>query len=344
MIYLAQTKYLLIILFIPLLFLLHGWLLYRKKRALKRFGDPVLVTKLMPLRSTRRGWAKMIIYSIALFFFAIGLSRPQIGAKVKEVERRGAEIMIALDVSNSMLAQDYSPNRLERAKLAISRLVDRLQQDRIGLIVFAGDAFVQLPITTDYVSAKIFLHTISTESVRKQGTDLGEAIYTGLRSFSSTTENSKALILITDGEDHEGDVTEAAQLAHESGVRIFCIGIGSELGKPIPLPDGSLLKDGEGNIVVTKLDEATLMEIARVGNGSYIRAGNSDFGLDAIVEGMRELEKQTFNSQIFEDFDEQYMYFFGITLFFLLVEFMIGERKGRRLKSFEIFRKEENEK
>ena len=341
MIYLTQIEYLLLITLIPLLFLFYGIMLYRKRSTLKRFGDPNLTAQLMPLRSTRRGWVKLSFYSIAIFFFAIGLSRPQIGAKVKEVERKGAEIMIALDVSNSMLAQDYSPNRLERAKLAISRLVDRLQQDRIGLIVFAGDAFVQLPITTDYVSAKIFLNTISTESVRRQGTDLGEAILTGLRSFSSTTENSKALILITDGEDHEGDITESAQMAVESGVRIFCIGIGSEQGKPIPMPDGNLLKDEEGNIVVTKLDEATLVEIARMGNGTYVRAGNSEFGLDAIIEGMRELEKQNFSSQVFEDFDEQYMYFFGIALFFLLIEFLISERKRkRRIKSLEVLIRE----
>ena len=199
MVYLAQSQYLLIIAIIPLLFLFYGWMQYRKRRALQRFGNPDLITQLTPQRSTRRGWVKITFYSIALFFFAIGLARPQIGARVKEVERKGAEIMIALDVSNSMLAQDYTPNRLERAKLAISRLVDKLQQDRIGLIVFAGDAFVQLPITTDYVSAKIFLNTISTGSVARQGTALGEAIVTGLRSFSSTTDNSKALILITDG-------------------------------------------------------------------------------------------------------------------------------------------------
>ena len=343
MVYLAQIKYLLIIAAIPLLFLLHWLMLYRKRMTLKRFGDTDLVTRLMPHRSTRRGWVKLIFYSIALFFFAIGLARPQIGAKVKEVERRGAEIMIALDVSNSMLAQDYSPNRLERAKLAISRLVDKLQQDRIGLIVFAGDAFVQLPITTDYVSAKIFLSTISTESIRKQGTALGEAILTGLRSFSSDANNSRALILITDGENHEDDALAAAQMAKESGVRLFCIGIGSQEGKPIPMPDGNLLKDEKGNIVVTKLDEATLIEISRTGNGSYVRAGNSEFGLDAIVDGIRELDKQSFSSEIFEDFDEQYMYFFGIALFFLLLEFMINDRKGRRIKSLEIFSKEQTE-
>ena len=339
MVHIAQIEYLIIIAFIPLLFLLYGWMQYRKRMALKRFGDPALTARLMPRRSVRRGWVKLVFYSIALFFFAIGMARPQIGAKVKEVERKGAEIMIALDVSNSMRAQDYSPNRLERAKMAISRLVDKLQQDRIGLIVFAGDAFVQLPITTDYVSAKIFLNTISTESVSKQGTDLGGAIVTGLRSFSSAADNSKALILITDGENHEEDALEAARMAKESGVRIFCIGIGSEQGKPIPMPDGSLLKDKNGNIVVTKLDEASLVEIARIGNGSYVHAGNGEFGLDAIIDGVRELDKQTFHSEVFEDFDEQYMYFFGIALFFMLLELLINERKGRRIKSLEVFSK-----
>jgi len=336
MVHLAQIEYLLIIAVIPLLFLFYGVMQYRKRLALKRFGDPALIAQLTPRRSTRRGWVKILFYSLALFFFAIGLARPQIGARVREVERVGAEIMIALDVSNSMLAQDYTPNRLERAKLAISRLVDKLQQDRIGLIVFAGDAFVQLPITTDYVSAKIFLNTISTESVPKQGTALGEAIMTGLRSFSATAENSRALILITDGENHEDDAVEAARMAKESGVRLFCIGIGSEQGKPIPMPDGNLLKDEEGNIVVTRLDEASLIEIARIGNGAYVRAGNGDFGLDAIIDGMRELDKQNFSSEVFEDFDEQYMYFFGIALFFLLLEFLVNDRKGRRIKSLDV--------
>ncbi|MCL1974284.1 MAG: VWA domain-containing protein [Bacteroidetes bacterium] len=336
MVHLAQIEYLLIIALIPLLFLLQGVMLYRKRKALKRFGDPALVGRLTPRVSTRRAWVKLILYAIALFFFAVGLARPQIGVRVKEVERRGVEIMIALDVSNSMLAQDYSPNRLERAKMAISRLVDKLQQDRIGLIVFAGDAFVQLPITTDYVSAKIFLSSISTASVARQGTNIGASITTGLRSFSGVAENSRALILITDGEDHEEEALEAAKMASASGVRIFCIGIGSDQGKPIPLSNGDLLKDEQGNIVVTKLDEGTLIEIARIGNGTYMRAGNSEFGLDAIVDGIHELDRQTFSSEVFEDFDEQYMYFFGIALFFLLLEFLVHNRKGRRIKSFDV--------
>lgn len=289
-----------------------------------------ILNKLMPRASAARGWIKLSILSIALFFFAVGLARPQLGARIKEVEGTGIEIMIALDVSNSMLAQDYSPNRLERAKLAVSRLTDKLNQDRIGLIVFAGQAFVQLPITTDYVSAKMFLNSINTNSVPVQGTSLADAINLAVKSFSAESSNSsKAVILITDGEDHEDDPIAAAKTAGELGVVIYTIGIGSQEGKPIPMADGELLKDREGNIVVTRLDEETLLQIAQAGKGKYIRAGNSDFGLEAIVDQIRNMDKETFSSVVFEDFNEQYMYFFGIALIFLILEFIITDRKGR---------------
>jgi Ca-activated chloride channel family protein len=266
---------------------------------------------------------------LAIFFFAIGLARPQLGAKLKEVETKGGEIMIAMDVSNSMLAEDYSPNRLERAKLAISRLVDKLKEDRIGLIVFAGQAYVQLPITTDYVSAKIFLNNVNCESVPVQGTALGEAINTSIKSFSLDSKNSRAVILITDGENHEDDPIAAAKTAKELGVMVYTLGIGSEAGKPIPMPGGELLKDKDGNIVVTKLDEETLVKVAEAGGGVYLRAGNSDFGLDAIVDKIHNMDKQSYKSVVFEDFDEQYMYFFAIALFFLLLDFIIVNRKGK---------------
>ena len=339
MIQLAQVHYLWIIATIPLLLLLYGLYRRRNKRLLKRFGDPQLVKSLTPGVSSRRGWLKISIFCLALFFFALGLSRPRTGARVKEMKRTGVEIMIALDVSNSMLAQDYTPNRLERAKLAVSRLVDNLDRDRIGLIVFAGDAFVQLPVTTDYVSAKVFLNSINTGSVPRQGTALGQAILTAIRSFSLDTPDSRALILITDGENHEDDAVAAAGEAANQGIQVHCIGIGSEFGKPIPLPDGSLLKDEEGNTVVTKLDEKTLTEVARAGGGSYVRAGNSDFGLQGIINSVRELDEQEFQSVVFEDFNEQYMYFFAIAVFFLFLETLLGERKGRRFKSFDIFTK-----
>ena len=263
------------------------------------------------------------------FFFVLGLARPQLGARLKEHESQGVEVMIALDVSNSMLAEDYSPNRLERSKLAISRLVDKLQGDRIGLVVFAGEAFVQLPITADYVSAKIFLKSINTESVPIQGTALAEALMTSARSFSTQSERSRAIILITDGEDHEGEAIEAARAIAEQGIRIYCIGVGSPQGKPIP-KNGSLLKDANGDIVVTRLDEEILQEIAGAADGKYVRAGAAEFGLNPIIDDLRKLDKEQFSSVVFEDFDEQYMYFFAIALFFLILELLVPETKARR--------------
>ena len=253
MIHFASAQYLLLIFVIPFFFIFYA--LYRRgrRRKIEALGDVKLLEKLMPASSKVKGWVRISFFSAAWFFFVIGLARPQIGARLKETNRKGAEIMIALDVSNSMLAEDYSPNRLERAKLAISRLVDKLHGDRIGLIVFAGQSFVQLPITTDYVSAKIFLNSINTESVPVQGTALGDAIYTAMRSFSGEGqmgEGNKAIILITDGENHEDDPVTAATAAAQEGIRVFCIGVGSPEGKPIPM-DGDLLKDKDGNIVVT---------------------------------------------------------------------------------------------
>ena len=329
MIYLAQPLYLLLILLIPLMYIAY-WLMRRwRKRRIARFGDPDLVSSLAPLVPRRKGWLKLTLISLALLFFAIGMARPQLGAILKEKQVRGAEIMVVLDVSNSMLAEDYSPNRLERAKLAISKLVDELQGDRIGLIIFAGESFVQLPVTSDYVSAKIFLSSITTESVPVQGTAMGEAIRTAIKSFTSESENSRAIILITDGENHEDDPVAAARDAVDMGARVFCIGVGSPEGKPIPV-DGELLKDKDGNIVVTRLDEATLKEVASAGKGLYVRAGNTEFGLNPVIDEIRSLDEKDFQSVVFEEYDEQYMYFFAIALIFMLIEFMISDTRNRR--------------
>ncbi|MGX8707469.1 MAG: VWA domain-containing protein [Bacteroidales bacterium] len=329
MVYLAQSQYLLLLLLVPLLFVAYALYLRARRKRIARLGNPELVAQLMPEASVGKGWLKVSLLAAAWFFFVIGLARPQLGARLKEHESKGVEVVIALDVSNSMLAEDYSPNRLERSKLAISRLVDRLQGDRIGLVVFAGQAFVQLPITADYVSAKIFLKTINTESVPIQGTALAEALMSSARSFSTQSEHSRAIILITDGEDHEGDVLEAAKAIAEQGIRIYCIGVGSPQGKPIP-KNGSLMKDRNGDIVVSRLDEDILQEIAGIGEGKYVRAGNSEFGLNPIIDDIRTLDKEQFNSVVFEDFDEQYMYFFAIALFFLVLELLIPQRKARR--------------
>ena len=304
MINFAQAQYLFLILLIPVFFLLQALVFNLRTRRIRKFGDEELVRKLMPSYSKSKVWVRLTLFSIGFFFFVIGLSRPQIGAKLKEHETKGAEIMIALDVSNSMLAEDYSPNRLERAKLAISRLVDKLRDDRIGLIVFAGNSFVQLPITTDYVSAKMFLGSISTESVPIQGTAIGEAINTALRSFSAQSEKSRAVIVITDGENHEDDPVAAAAQAAELGVRVFTIGVGSKEGKFIPLPEGGYITDSEGNNVVTRLDDVTLQEIAEAGNGVYVHSSNREFGLDPIIEEVQKMEDKVMTTVTYEEYEE----------------------------------------
>ena len=287
------------------------------------------MNELMPSWSRGKLWVRTVLLSLAFFFFVIGLSRPQIGAKLKDHKIKGAEIMIVLDVSNSMLAQDYSPDRLERAKLAISRITDKLKDDRIGLIVFAGTSFVQLPITSDYVSAKMFLNSISTESIPIQGTAIGDAISTAVRGFSAQSEHSRAIIVITDGENHEDDAVAAAKQAAEAGIKVYTIGVGSADGQPIPM-NGELLKDKDGNIVVTRLDEETLRKVASAGGGAYVHAGNDEFGLTPIISDIRKMEDEEYNSVVFEEYNEQFMYFLGIALVFFVLEMLVGDRRARR--------------
>ena len=328
MLHIAQPEYLLLLLLIPFFFLGYWWYRRGQKARAARLGDPELVNKLMPDVSSSKGWLRVTFFSLAFLFFVLGLARPQLGARLQERETSGVEIMIALDVSNSMLAQDYSPNRLERAKLAISRLVDKLAGDRIGLVIFAGESFVQLPITTDDVSAKAFLNSIQPGSIPIQGTATADALMTAARSFSTQSEKSRAIILISDGEDHEGNVLETAESIAQEGIKIYCIGVGSPKGEPIPM-GGDMLRDKDGNIVVTRLNENSLREIASAGGGEYVRAAAGEFGLNPIIENIRSIEASKFRSVVFEDFDEQYMYFFAIALFFFIIEMLIGERRSR---------------
>ncbi|MCF0176057.1 MAG: VWA domain-containing protein [Bacteroidales bacterium] len=321
--------------FLPLIFLAllfpaaYGLLEFLRKRRVKKLGDEELVSRLLSSRSSSKGWVRIVLFSLAFVFFVIGLARPQIGAKLKEHRAKGVEIMIALDVSNSMLAEDLSPNRLERAKLSISRLTDKLMDDRIGLVIFAGSSFVQLPITTDYISAKTFLGTINTASVPLQGTAMGDAIMTCIRSFSLQSEKSRVLIVITDGENHEDDPVEAARQAAELGIKVFTIGVGSAEGKPIPLAGGGLMKDSGGNIVVTRLDEETLRKVAEAGGGAYIHAGAAEFGLNPILDAIREMDKEEFNSVVFEEYDELFMYFFAVAFLLFVAELLIGDKRSK---------------
>ena len=330
----GDWKFLYLLLLVPVFIIGYGVLRFIRKRRLARFGDEALVEALMPSWSRSKGWVRVVLFSLAFALFAIGLARPRTGARLAERKTRGAEIIVALDVSNSMLARDYSPNRLERAKLSISRLTDKLQEDRIGLVIFAGTSFVQLPVTTDYVSAKMFLSSINTGSIPVQGTAIGDAIHLSIKSFSAQSEKSRVIIVISDGENHEDDAVGAAKEAAENGIKVYTIGVGSAEGQPIPL-DGELMKDKEGNIVVTKLNEQMLRDIARAGGGAYIHAGGEEFGLNPIIQDIRRMEDEEFGSVVFEEYDEQYMYFFGAALLLFVIEMLIGERKPRR-KLFEV--------
>ena len=329
MIMFAQYKWLFLLLLVPLIPLLYGIKMNLRSRRIKAMGNPELVEALMPSRSASKAWVKVVLFALAFGFFAIGLARPQIGARMSEKKKHGAEIIIALDVSNSMLAEDYSPNRLERAKLSISRLCDKLRDDRIGLVLFAGTSFVQLPVTSDYVSAKMFLPEVSTSSIPVQGTAMADAILTSVKCFSAQSEKSRVIILISDGENHEGDPVAAAKTAAEAGAKVYTIGVGSSEGQPIPL-DGELIKDKDGNIVVTHLDEETLRKVAAEGRGAYIHAGNDEFGLNPIIADIRRMEDEEFGSVVFEEYNELFMYFFGVSFVLLVIVGLIGERKNKR--------------
>ncbi len=329
MIIFANYQFLWLLLLVPVIPAVYAVVKGLRRARIRRFGDEAMVRELMPHYSSAKGWVRIVLFTLAFMFFVIGLARPQIGAKLSERKIKGAEIMICLDVSNSMLAEDYSPNRLERAKMAISSIVDKLRDDRIGLIIFAGTSFVQLPVTTDYVSAKMFLSSIDAGSIPVQGTAIGDAIHTAIKSFSAQSEKSRVIILITDGENHEDDAVAAAKEAGESGIRIYTIGVGSTHGQPIPV-DGQLLTDKDGNIVVSKLDEAVLRKIAAAGSGAYVHAGNDEFGLNPIIDDIRRIEGEEFSSVVFEQYDEQYVYFFALALLLLVIEVLVGERKPDR--------------
>ena len=337
MIYFAQAQYLLLLLLVPVFLIVYGLVQYGRTRRIRKFGDEALVQQLMPSYSKTKGWVGMILFSLAFMFFSIGLARPQIGAKLKEHQSKGAEVMIALDVSNSMLAQDYSPDRLQRAKLAISRLVDKLNGDRIGLVLFAGTSFVQLPITTDYVSAKMFLGNISTESVPVQGTAIGDAINTCIKSFSAQSENSRAIIVITDGENHEGGAEEAAKAAAKAGINVYVIGVGTTQGSEIPTANGPLT-DANGQVVHTALNEQMCRDIAQAGKGLYLHLDQSNSAQDELQAQLKQL-KQSTTTTSYTARNEQFQAVALIALLLLIIEACINDTKNAFFNKFKIFNK-----
>lgn len=329
MIIFANAFVLYFLLGVPVLLLLFALSRYFRVRRIRALGNPQWVGRLMPSVSGVKAWLKMLMLILSYIFLVIGLARPQVGAKLSQKESKGIEIMIALDVSNSMMAEDYVPNRLERAKLAVSKLVDRLDGDRVGLIIFAGSSFVQLPVTTDYVSAKMFLSTVSNESIPIQGTAIADALRLSMKSFSLQSEKSRAVIVITDGENHEEDPVAMAKEAFENGVRVFTIGVGSPEGKAIPL-NGDYIKDKEGNIVVSRLDEQTLQQIAQEGGGAYVRAGNGEFGLNPIIDSIRKMDKEKFDTIVFEEYNELFMYCIAAAFVFLMIALLFSGKRNKR--------------
>jgi Ca-activated chloride channel family protein len=337
----AHPDFLYLLLLLPVLVLLFIINEIRKKNALKRLGDANLINGLIPEMSGIRPVIKFILQLTAVLSVIIMLARPQFGSKIEDVKKQGVEVIIALDVSNSMLAEDIQPDRLTRAKQAISRLVDDLDNDKIGLIVFAGDAYIQIPITTDYISAKMFLSAINPNTVPKQGTAIGAAINLGVKSFSPGEGKSKAMIIITDGENHEDDPMKEAEDASKAGIVIHTIGIGSTNGVPIPMLNNGkkdYLKDVDGNIVVTKLDEDILKKIALSTNGNYVRANNSNIGLDEIYAQIKKMKKQDLESTMYTEYNDQFQIFTAIAIFFLIIDFIIMERKNRKLANIRLFK------
>ena len=341
MLYFAAIKYLWLLLLVPVLPLLYALSLALRRRRLAKLGDPAAAARLMPHYSRAKGWIRLILVDLAVGLLAIALARPQIGAKLSERETRGAEIMICLDVSNSMLAEDVAPNRLDRAKQMLAKLMDNMVNDKVGLVVFAGDAFVQLPITCDYVSAKMFLNSIKPELIKTQGTAIGQALSTSIRCFGEQSDASRAIILITDGENHEDDAVAVAKRAKEEGIQVLVVGIGKPEGSPIPMPGtNNFRKDREGNVVVSRLNEEMCREIAQAGGGIYVRCDNTNTATKAIQKELDKLATQEIETQVFTDYNEQFQSFALIALLLLVIDYFIFNRKNKALNRLDIFGEE----
>lgn len=335
-----HIDYLYLLLAIPIFIALFVAVLLQRKRQWKKWGDLALVKKLAPQQSVSKMRFKFILYITIYSFLVIGLANPQIGSKMQKMDRKGIDLMIALDVSNSMLAQDIKPNRLARAKRAISKLIDQLEGDRLGIVVFAGKAYTQLPITSDYSAAKLFVNTINTKIVPTQGTSIEEAIDLSLTAFQENT-HEKAIIIITDGENHEDSPIAATQRAIKSGVKVYTIGVGLPEGAPIPLYSGSqqvgFKKDLDGKTVVTKLDETTLQEIASVGEGVYVRANNTTAGLQEVFKRINQMEKQKYESRVFSDYEDRFQIFLSIAFLIIILELFISDKKRKWQRYFNLF-------
>lgn len=307
-----------------------------RRRRLARFGNPATLRMLMPDFSAGRLRLKFVLWLAAAALVITAAARPQFGSKLREEKSRGVEMVLAIDVSNSMLAEDFEPNRLERTKYAVDKLFDGLKQERVGVVVFAGEAQVQLPVTSDYRMAKAFAKRISPSLVSVQGTSVGSALTTAMMSFAGGSDNSRVIILITDGETHDADALEVASRAAEEGIKIFTIGIGTPEGAPIRI-GGDFIRDEKGEMVVSKLDEGLLQSIASLTGGAYVRASKQSIGLDEIVSEINAMEQHELAVMRFEEYDEQYPPLLWAAFALLLLDVLVLERRNPLLSRFDIF-------
>jgi len=305
-----------------------------KRKRIEKFGDSALMEKLSSSKSLVKERIRKVLIVIVLSFLIVALARPQIGSRLTMTKRYGVDIMIAIDTSSSMLAQDIKPSRIEKAKLEISSLIDKLKGDRVGILTFAGDSFMQCPLTLDYSAAKMFLNIIEPGMMPKPGTAIGDAIKVATKSFTKKERKHKVLVLITDGEDHNTNPAEAASEAKKEGVMIYTIGIGTRKGEPIPIMDSSgrisgYKKDKSGEVVKTKLDEEMLQKIALITDGKYYHATAGEFELDKIYGEIDKMDKKELSSRLFTQYEDRFQYFLGIAFILLCIEFMVGDRKKK---------------
>ena len=331
--------YLWLLLIIPILIILKIMMWYIQRKKLSRIGNPTLLKELMPDVSRFRPWVKFLLLITALSSLILALARPQFGSKISHEKRNGIEAIIALDISNSMLAQDVQPSRLDKSKLMIENLINSFINDKIGLVVFAGEAYVQLPITSDYVSAKMFLSDITPNLISAQGTDIARAIRVSLSSFTQQKGVGKAIILITDGEDNEGGALEAVKEAKEKGVNVFILGVGDSKGAPIPLGNGEYLKDNHGKTVMTALNENMCKEIAQAGSGTYIHIDNTSLAHEQLNNELSKLQKGDSDAVVYSEYNEQFQIVALFSFILLLIEVCLLERKNPLFKRFNLFKR-----
>ena len=326
---------------LPVMLILVVWYFISRKQKLKKLGDANLISQLLPYSSKRKRIIKVVLFLLGLSSLIIALCNLQTGSKLTEVKREGADIIVCIDVSNSMLAQDLSPDRLTRAKYALEKMIDGLEGDRLGLVIFAGEAYVQLPITTDYSAAKLFLSSIGPGMVPVQGTNVSDAIKKASESFSNDEGKNRAIILITDGENHDSEAVQAAEEAGKNGIMINTIGIGSENGVPIPLIENGVVKgyrkDKQGQTVITKLNTNLLKTIASKANGVFVQASQADIGLGAVLDKIGELDKVQLENKMYTDYEDQFQWFLGLSLVLFFIEFLISERVSEWFKKINLF-------